>query len=106
MTTPTTATAPGSPAATPAPTVPTVKAKPGELRATVAGILAADPTKDFSVTDLVTTLGNSGGAIGNPVPLAAPALPRVKRNSCSSGSPATTSASAARHTGSLWTWRS
>lgn len=42
-----------------------MKAKPGELRATVAGILAADPAKEFSVTELVTTLGNSGGAIGN-----------------------------------------
>jgi MoxR-like ATPase len=65
MSTPTTATAPGAPATTPAPTTPTVKAKPGELRATVAGILAADPTKEFSVTDLVNILGNSGGAIGN-----------------------------------------
>jgi nitric oxide reductase NorQ protein len=75
MTTPTTATtAPGIPATStppttpppiPPPAAPAAKAKPGELRATVAGILAAEPTKEFSVTDLVGTLGNSGGAIGN-----------------------------------------
>lgn len=72
MTSPTTAAAPGIPAtptttsAVPPPTpAPTAKAKPGELRATVAGILAADPDKEFSVTDLVGILGNSGGAIGN-----------------------------------------
>lgn len=59
---PTPAPAPPTPASPPA---PTVKAKPGELRATVAGILAADPTADFSVTELVNSLGNSGGAIGN-----------------------------------------
>ena len=75
MTTPTTAaTAPGIPATstppttptpTPPPAAPAAKARPGELRATVAGILAAAPAADFSVTDLVAALGNSGGAIGN-----------------------------------------
>ena len=78
MSTPTTATAPGTPStptqtpaappspAPPAPVpTPATKAKPGELRATVAGTLAADPTKEFSVTELITLLGNSGGAIGN-----------------------------------------
>jgi nitric oxide reductase NorQ protein len=79
MTSPTLAPAPGTPTTTAPPTAtpaaptappitppaPTAKARPGELRATVAGILSADPTTEFSVTDLVGTLGNSGGAIGN-----------------------------------------
>jgi nitric oxide reductase NorQ protein len=80
MTTPTTAT-PGipatpSPATAPAPAAPPPpaisptsaappKAKPGELRANVAGVLAADPAKAFSGTELRAILGNSGGAIGN-----------------------------------------
>ncbi|WP_194921924.1 AAA family ATPase [Catenulispora rubra] len=61
-----------APATAPVPPTPvsptaaqTAKAKPGELRATVAGVLAADSTADFSVTELVSALGNSGGAIGN-----------------------------------------
>ncbi|WP_425559253.1 AAA family ATPase [Catenulispora yoronensis] len=66
---PPTPTPPPPPSAAPPVTAPpaalAVKAKPGELRATVAGILAADPATEFSVTDLVGTLGNSGGAIGN-----------------------------------------
>lgn len=57
-------------APTPAPTssgppAPAGKAKPGQLRATVAGVLAADPRQAYSVTELVGVLGNSGGAIGN-----------------------------------------
>lgn len=82
MTTPTAASS-GAPAPAPAPPpppsaspppagpapVPTAasaaKARPGQLRAAVAGILAGDPGREFTVTALVAKLGNSGGAIGN-----------------------------------------
>ncbi|WTW93449.1 AAA family ATPase [Streptomycetaceae bacterium NBC_01309] len=83
MTTPTTASS-GAPAPTPpspspvspppagpAAAVPTAvpvlvgKARPGQLRAAVAAVLAADPSRAYSVSDLVAALGNSGGAIGN-----------------------------------------
>lgn len=41
------------------------KARPGELRARIARILAADATSMFSVTELARMLGHSGGAVGN-----------------------------------------
>ncbi|MDH6223653.1 nitric oxide reductase NorQ protein [Streptomyces sp. MJP52] len=41
------------------------KARPGELRAAIAHVLAANPQRSFTVTDLAKLLGNSGGAIGN-----------------------------------------
>jgi nitric oxide reductase NorQ protein len=41
------------------------KAGPGELRAQVAGILAANHGTEYSVGDLAKRLGKSGGAIGN-----------------------------------------
>jgi len=52
-------TSPQPPASTPP------KARPGELRARVAEILAANPGIPFTVTDLSHALGHSGGAIGN-----------------------------------------
>jgi nitric oxide reductase NorQ protein len=50
-----------------APTGPAAvsKARPGELRARVAGILAAAPGARFTVTELANKLGHSGGAVGN-----------------------------------------
>jgi nitric oxide reductase NorQ protein len=68
MSTPTPpATAAPAPAPTPpgSPPAPGPKARPGELRAHVAQILAASPATGFTVTDLVRLLGHSGGAIGN-----------------------------------------
>lgn len=53
------------PTAIPPAAPPSGKARPGELRAQVASLLAASPNTAFSVTDLVRALGNSGGAIGN-----------------------------------------
>ncbi|WP_078901893.1 AAA family ATPase [Actinacidiphila yeochonensis] len=41
------------------------KARPGQLRARVAQVLAAKPTEQFTVTDLARRLGHSGGAVGN-----------------------------------------
>lgn len=41
------------------------KARPGELRARVAAILAAHPGASFTVTELANRLGHSGGAVGN-----------------------------------------
>jgi hypothetical protein len=61
-TTPAPATPPPAPTAAPP---PGAKARPGELRAQVATILAASPGTAFTVTDLMKVLGNSGGAIGN-----------------------------------------
>lgn len=52
------------PQQTPAP-APVGKARPGELRARVAEVLASNPTTEFTVTRLANTLGHSGGAIGN-----------------------------------------
>nr|WP_246144637.1 AAA family ATPase [Actinacidiphila oryziradicis] len=54
----------------PAPTTPTAsaasaKARPGELRARIAGILAASTGAQFTVTELANLLGHSGGAVGN-----------------------------------------
>ncbi len=57
MNTPPQSAASGSPAG--------AKARPGELRARVAGILAADPGTRFTVTELANRLGHSGGAVGN-----------------------------------------
>ncbi|HEV2633541.1 MAG TPA: AAA family ATPase [Actinocrinis sp.] len=67
MSTPTpaqTAPPPAAPPLTPAASAST-KARPGELRAQVAQILAANSGTGFTVTTLVGLLGNSGGAIGN-----------------------------------------
>lgn len=42
------------------------KARPGELRARIAKVLVASPpSAAFRVTDLVSMLGHSGGAVGN-----------------------------------------
>jgi DNA polymerase III delta prime subunit len=41
------------------------KARPGELRARIAQILAANAGAQFSVTELARMLGHSGGAVGN-----------------------------------------
>lgn len=58
--------APVSPAAPVVPQPgPGGKARPGELRARVAQVLAATPTVTFSVTELAKILGHSGGAVGN-----------------------------------------
>lgn len=61
-----TPTAPQPPTA-PAPPSPgtATKARPGELRAWVAQVLAASPGTAFTVTDLARRLGHSGGAVGN-----------------------------------------
>lgn len=56
-------TAPTAPAS--APSQPTGKARPGELRATIAKILGANPAGRYSVTELARLLGHSGGAVGN-----------------------------------------
>ncbi|MCU4750050.1 AAA family ATPase [Streptomyces sp. G-5] len=40
------------------------KARPGELRAKVAGLLAADTSAKHTVTELARQLGHSGGAVG------------------------------------------
>lgn len=63
---PTAPTASNSPT-TPASSPPAAggKTRPGELRARVAGVLAANTTVGFSVTELARILGHSGGAIGN-----------------------------------------
>lgn len=58
---------PNAPAG-PAPSAATAsgRARPGELRAWIAKILATSPSsKQFSVTELAHTLGHSGGAVGN-----------------------------------------
>lgn len=59
--------APPSAPATPAgsPPGPIGKARPGELRARIAKILAASPSTGFTVTELARMLGHSGGAVGN-----------------------------------------
>ncbi|WP_372515764.1 AAA family ATPase [Streptantibioticus ferralitis] len=41
------------------------KARPGELRARIAAMLATDPSRSFTVTELANQLGHSGGAVGN-----------------------------------------
>ncbi|MCX5529853.1 AAA family ATPase [Streptomyces sp. NBC_00006] len=41
------------------------KARPGELRARVAAILAVSPQGRYTVTELAKQLGHSGGAVGN-----------------------------------------
>lgn len=51
-------------AAPASPAVPS-KARPGELRARVAKILADHAGSMFTVTELAKTLGHSGGAVGN-----------------------------------------
>lgn len=62
-------TTPSVPPATAAPAGPPPgtgsKARPGELRARVAQVLAANPKEKFTVTELAKRLGNSGGAVGN-----------------------------------------
>ena len=63
MSTPTVSAPPTAP--TPAPASAPAKARPGELRAQVAQVLANDPGTGYTVTALVSLLGNSGGAIGN-----------------------------------------
>ncbi|WP_428836336.1 AAA family ATPase [Streptomyces carpaticus] len=40
------------------------KARPGELRAKVAALLAADSSAEHTVTELARRLGHSGGAVG------------------------------------------
>ncbi|MGO4758091.1 hypothetical protein AB4212_57415, partial [Streptomyces sp. 2MCAF27] len=68
--------APAAPPAAPVPNTPTGpvpsaatasgRARPGELRAWIAKILATSPSgAQFSVTELAHTLGHSGGAVGN-----------------------------------------
>jgi nitric oxide reductase NorQ protein len=57
-----TSTAPAKP---PAPAAPAVKLLPGQLRACVAAHLAADPTAEFTVTQIAKALSASGGAVGN-----------------------------------------
>lgn len=56
-------------ASTPAPSTSTPsvpgKARPGELRARIAGILATSPQGRYTVTELAKQLGHSGGAVGN-----------------------------------------
>ena len=56
-----------NPTAVPAGSPPgaNAKARPGELRARIAQVLAADAAAMFSVTELARTLGHSGGAVGN-----------------------------------------
>lgn len=49
-----------APAASPVP-----KARPGELRARIARILAGNMTARFTVTELARIVGHSGGAVGN-----------------------------------------
>ncbi|WP_107081910.1 AAA family ATPase, partial [Streptomyces sp. SBT349] len=56
-------TAPPAPAG--APTGAPVKGGPGELRAKVAQLLAADASATFTVTQLAKEVGHSGGAVGN-----------------------------------------
>jgi nitric oxide reductase NorQ protein len=63
MSTPTVSAPPAAPS--PAPASAPAKARPGELRAQVAQVLASNPGTGFTVTALVSLLGNSGGAIGN-----------------------------------------
>ncbi|MCX5535750.1 AAA family ATPase [Streptomyces sp. NBC_00006] len=41
------------------------KARPGQLRARVAAILAVSPQGRYTVTELAKQLGHSGGAVGN-----------------------------------------
>ncbi len=64
--TPSASTTPTSPAAAP-PIRPGTggKARPGELRALIAQVLAANPAAMFTVTELARMLGHSGGAVGN-----------------------------------------
>ncbi|MZG16609.1 AAA domain-containing protein, partial [Streptomyces sp. SID5914] len=69
--TPSTPPAPGptapNPPAAPASPPPSAggKARPGELRARIAQVLAASPGRGFTVTELARRLGHSGGAVGN-----------------------------------------
>lgn len=51
-------------APTPPPPAAGRKARPGELRAKIAAVLAASP-QAFTVTELANKTGHSGGAIGN-----------------------------------------
>lgn len=54
------------PATIPAPAPATIgKARPGELRARIAGILVAHQGLQYTVTELAKRLGHSGGAVGN-----------------------------------------
>ncbi len=41
------------------------KARSGELRIMIAGVLAAEPEESFTVTELAKRLRHSGGAVGN-----------------------------------------
>ncbi|WP_434098141.1 AAA family ATPase [Streptomyces sparsogenes] len=57
---------PNAPARPPSAATANGRARPGELRAWIAKILATSPSgKEFSVTELAHTLGHSGGAVGN-----------------------------------------
>ncbi|MEV0093718.1 AAA family ATPase [Streptomyces sp. NPDC050738] len=62
--TPASTTAAISQPSTPAPSG-NGKARPGELRARIAMILATSPNGLFTVTELAKRLGHSGGAVGN-----------------------------------------
>ncbi|TDC70280.1 AAA family ATPase, partial [Streptomyces hainanensis] len=64
MTSPTSPRHPASPGTSGA-NSPTAKARPGELRAAVARVLAAEESGRFSVTELAKQLGHSTGAIGS-----------------------------------------
>ena len=66
MSTPTVSAPPAAPPPAPASAASApAKARPGELRAQVAQVLANSHGTGFTVTALVSLLGNSGGAIGN-----------------------------------------
>lgn len=62
---PTVSTAANAPAPVSPPPQGGGKARPGELRARIAQVLAANPTARFTVTELVKRLGHSNGAVGN-----------------------------------------
>ncbi|WTN61156.1 AAA family ATPase [Streptomyces sp. NBC_00626] len=64
MATPTPSPPQPAPAAALLPTA-SGKARPGELRARVAAILAVSPQGRYTVTELAKQLGHSGGAVGN-----------------------------------------
>ncbi|WP_431953427.1 AAA family ATPase [Actinacidiphila sp. bgisy167] len=53
------------PAAAASSASPGPKARPGELRARIAQVLAGNTAGHFTVTELARTLGHSGGAVGN-----------------------------------------
>lgn len=61
--------APTAPSSTTTPVGPApgpgAKARPGELRARIAQVMAASPGRAFTVTELARRLGHSGGAVGN-----------------------------------------